>query len=60
MPTFDDLVSQIISQNTEYPVLRTVIEKEILHFDILRSMNSAGFQRDIDSGEPDAAGPYDF
>lgn len=47
MPAFDDLVSQIISQNTEYPMLRTVIEKEILHFDILRCMNSAGFLKDL-------------
>ena len=37
MPTFDDLVSQIISQNTEYPMLRTVIEKEILHFHLALS-----------------------
>lgn len=47
MPVFDDLVSQIISQNTEYPVLRTAIEKEILHLDILRCMNSAGFLKNI-------------
>lgn len=47
MPVFDDLVSQVISQNTEYPVLRTAIEKEILHLDILRCMNSAGFLKNI-------------
>ena len=37
MPTFDTLVEQVISQNAEYPVLRTVIEKELLHHDILRA-----------------------
>ena len=47
MSTFDTLISQIISQNPEYPVLRTVIEKEILHYDILRCMNEAGFLKNL-------------
>ena len=47
MSTFDTLVEQIIYQNTEYPTLRTVIEKELLHYDILRTMNSAGFLKNL-------------
>ena len=47
MSTFDTLVEQIIFQNTEYPTLRTVIEKELLHYDILRTMNSAGFLKNL-------------
>lgn len=47
MSTFDTLVEQIIYQNTEYPTLRTVIEKELLHYDILRIMNSAGFLKNL-------------
>jgi hypothetical protein len=31
MSLFDKLVEQVIAQNTDYPVLRTVIEKELLH-----------------------------
>ena len=34
MSTFDTLIEQVIVQNSEYPALRTVIEKEILHYDI--------------------------
>ena len=47
MSTFDTLVEQIIYQNTEYPTLRTVIEKELLHYDILRTMNNAGFLKNL-------------
>ena len=47
MSTFDTVISQIISQNQEYPVLRTVIEKEILHYDILRCMSEAGFLKNL-------------
>lgn len=47
MPVFDGLILRVISQNTEYPVMRTVIEKEILHQDILRSMSTAGFLKDL-------------
>ena len=31
MTAFDNFIEQIIAENTEYPVLRAVIEKEILH-----------------------------
>ncbi len=47
MTLFDTLVEQVISQNTEYPTLRMVIEKEILHYDILRAMNGAGFLKKL-------------
>lgn len=39
MSIFDVLVEQAVSKNTEYPALRTVIEKELLHHDIVRVMN---------------------
>lgn len=47
MYTFDKLVSEVISQNPEYPILRTAIEKEILHYDILRCMSEAGFLKNL-------------
>ena len=47
MSSFDTLVEQVISQNTEFPTLRTVIEKELLHYDILRAMNGAGFMKSL-------------
>lgn len=47
MSTFDTLVEQVISQNTEYPTLRTVIEKELLHYDILRCMSEARFLKNL-------------
>ena len=47
MSTFDTLVEQVIAQTPEYPTLRTVIEKELLHHDILRAMNRAGFLKSL-------------
>lgn len=47
MSTFDALVTNIILQNSDYPVLRTVIEKELLHQDILRAMNVRGFLKEL-------------
>lgn len=47
MTLFDSLVEKVILQNTEYPTLRTVIEKEILHYDILRCMSEAGFLKNL-------------
>ncbi|MBQ7158200.1 MAG: nucleotidyl transferase AbiEii/AbiGii toxin family protein [Treponema sp.] len=47
MTAFDTLVEQVISQNTDYPTLRTVIEKELLHYDILRCMSEAGFLKNL-------------
>ncbi len=47
MSFFDTLVSQVILQSSEYATLRTVIEKELLHYDILRCMNEAGFLKNL-------------
>lgn len=47
MNLFDNLVEQVVSQNTEYPVLRNVIEKELLHQDILRVMSEAGYLKNL-------------
>lgn len=47
MNCFDKLVEQVIAQNTDYPVLRTVIEKELLHQDILRVMSEGGYLKNL-------------
>lgn len=47
MSLFDKLVEQVIAQNTDYPVLRTVIEKELLHQDILRVMSEGGYLKNL-------------
>ena len=47
MSIFDALVEQIISQNTGYPTFSTVIEKELLHYDIIRAMNGAGYLKNL-------------
>lgn len=47
MTEFDNLVDKIVSQNTEYPVLRTIIEKELLHQDILRTMRDMGALKNL-------------
>lgn len=43
MNKFDFLVSEVLKQNTDYSVLQPVVEKEILHHDILRIMNDENF-----------------
>lgn len=47
MNCFDRLVEQVVAQNAEYPVLRNVIEKELLHQDILRVMSEAGYLKNL-------------
>lgn len=47
MNQFEILVDNVIKQNKDYPVLRTVIEKEILHRDILSSMNNLGLLKNL-------------
>ena len=47
MSLFDKLVEQVVAQNTDYPVLRTVIEKELLHQDILRVMSEGGYLKNL-------------
>src|SRR5574344_1023014 len=47
MNSFEMTVDSVINQNREYPVLRTVIEKELLHRDILNSMNTLGILKSL-------------
>ena len=42
MSFFDRLVSQALSNHGELAPLRAVVEKELLHHDILREMGTAG------------------
>jgi len=42
MNLFDQLVSQALKGQGEFAPLRVVVEKELLHHDILREMSSAG------------------
>ena len=43
MNAFDVLIEKVLAQNPKLSELRTVVEKEVLHHDILRIMNDAGF-----------------
>ncbi|WP_296323042.1 nucleotidyl transferase AbiEii/AbiGii toxin family protein [Treponema sp. UBA3813] len=43
MNEFDILVSKVLEQNSNLIVLQTVVEKELLHHDILRIMNENNF-----------------
>ncbi len=43
MNSFDVIVESVLSQNEGFVVLRPIVEKEILHHDILRIMNAEGF-----------------
>lgn len=43
MNAFDILIKKIMSQNPQLSELQTAVEKEVLHHDILRIMNEAGF-----------------
>lgn len=42
MKLFERLVDEAIRATPELTSLRTVVEKELLHHDILREMNAAG------------------
>jgi hypothetical protein len=42
MSLFDQLVNQAMQNQTELFSLRTVVEKELLHHDIIREMSTAG------------------
>jgi predicted nucleotidyltransferase component of viral defense system len=44
---FDKTVEIALNNNSNYSVLRPVVEKEILHHDILREMNKAGYLKDL-------------
>ena len=43
MNAFDILIKKVMSQNPQLSELQTAVEKEVLHHDILRIMNEAGF-----------------
>jgi len=47
MNLFDNLVQTALSANKELSSMRPVVEKEIMHHDILREMNKAGFLRNL-------------
>ena len=47
MNFFDKLVEQALQNNMQLSVLRPVVEKEILHHDILREMSAAGFLKEL-------------
>ncbi|HPY61425.1 MAG TPA: hypothetical protein PLG55_11960 [Methanospirillum sp.] len=42
MSFFDTLVDEALRQQTDYAPLRVVVEKELLHHDILRIMSETG------------------
>ena len=47
MSLFDDLVDSALRQRPDLTSLRSVVEKEILHHEILRITNRAGLLRDL-------------
>lgn len=47
MSMFDQLVDEAIRNVPQFSPLRTVVEKELLHHDILREMSRAGLLRDL-------------
>lgn len=47
MNLFDQLVTEALQQHTTEPMLRPVIEKELLHHDIIREMSRAGLLKDL-------------
>ncbi|AEE17225.1 nucleotidyl transferase AbiEii/AbiGii toxin family protein [Treponema brennaborense] len=47
MTAFDTLVENVVSEKAEYPALRNVIEKELLHQDILRTMSATGILKNL-------------
>lgn len=47
MNLFDEIVNQALSQNAELTSLRVVVEKELLHHDILLAMSDAGLLQNL-------------
>ncbi|MDR1124270.1 MAG: nucleotidyl transferase AbiEii/AbiGii toxin family protein [Elusimicrobiota bacterium] len=47
MNLFDKTVQAALKNNKDYSPLITVVEKEIMHHDILREMNKAGFLKNL-------------
>ena len=47
MNLFDKTVQSVLQNNRQYSSLRPVIEKEILHYDILHELNDSGILKDL-------------
>lgn len=47
MNLFERLVDDVLSRNRQLQSLQPVVEKEILHHDILRGLSHAGLLRDL-------------
>lgn len=47
MSLFDQLVNQALANNTELSPLRVVVEKELLHHDVLLAMSDSGLLREL-------------
>ena len=47
MNLFDKTIDIVLHNNKQYSALRPVIEKEILHYDILRELNNIGLLRKL-------------
>ncbi|MFW5842544.1 MAG: nucleotidyl transferase AbiEii/AbiGii toxin family protein, partial [Spirochaetota bacterium] len=47
MNRFDEVVQEALRERSDLAVLRPVVEKELLHHDILREMGTAGLLRDL-------------
>ena len=47
MNLFDEIVNQALSQNAELTSLRVVVEKELLHHDILLAISDAGLLQNL-------------
>ena len=47
MNLFEHLVDQALSHNTELTQLRVVVEKELLHHDILLAMSDSGLLQQL-------------
>jgi predicted nucleotidyltransferase component of viral defense system len=44
---FEHTIENVLKENAAYAQLRPVIEKEVLHYDILQIMNKAGYFRNL-------------
>jgi len=47
MNLFEQTIKKAIEYNKNYSSLRTVVEKEVMHHDILREMNKAGYLKNL-------------
>ncbi len=47
MNLFDKTVQSVLENNTQLKILRPVVEKEILHHDILWALNNAGLLKNL-------------